>query len=166
MTWAAIPGFDPFQVNEDGEVRRPGRVGLVNGRPVGKPPKLVAQAVNEDGYREVRLHGRRALVHVLVARAFLGPPPSPKHVVDHKNGLRSDARLSNLRYLTGTENTQAGLSAKLDHRRAERIRRRYGKETQADIAAAEGVSQQTVSRVVRGKAWKDGTRADGAGGDQ
>lgn len=42
-------------------------------------------------------------VHILVAHAFLGPPP-PNHEIDHINGDASDNQLSNLRYVSHQQN--------------------------------------------------------------
>lgn len=43
-------------------------------------------------------------VHVLVAHAFLGPPPTPQHEVAHLNGDRGNPALYNLAWKTRTEN--------------------------------------------------------------
>lgn len=50
------------------------------------------------------------LIHVLVAYAFLGPKPSPRHVVDHIDGNKRNNAISNLRYLTPSENVLAGIA--------------------------------------------------------
>ena len=42
-------------------------------------------------------------IHDLVLRAFVGPPPSPLHTVDHKDRDRSNNHLSNLRWATKKE---------------------------------------------------------------
>ena len=45
------------------------------------------------------------LVHRLVARAFLGPPPSLKHTqINHKDGDRGNNSVANLEYVTPSEN--------------------------------------------------------------
>lgn len=43
-------------------------------------------------------------VHRIVAFAFLGPPPTPQHVVDHIDTNRRNNRPQNLRWLTRLEN--------------------------------------------------------------
>ena len=44
-------------------------------------------------------------VHRLVARAFLGPPPSPKHTqINHKDGDEGNNSVANLEYVTPSEN--------------------------------------------------------------
>jgi hypothetical protein len=150
--WRAVPGVPGYEVSAEGQVRELGKVVMVNGRPVGKPARIVAVTPTEGGYEKVSLSGRPWLLHVLVALVWIGPPPAGM-VVDHINGIRSDNRAANLRYLTQKRNVQVGKASKLDEQRAARIRAKYGTKTQAEIAAEEGVSQQQVSKVQRGKAW-------------
>lgn len=49
-------------------------------------------------------HKRQWQVHQLVARAFLGPKPSPKHEVCHNDGDHLNNRPGNLRWGTKSEN--------------------------------------------------------------
>lgn len=67
---------------------------------------------DRDGYHMVLLNidGKRVYraSHRLVALAFHGEKPTPKHQVNHKNGVRSDNRPKNLEYLTSRENTLHG----------------------------------------------------------
>jgi hypothetical protein len=42
-------------------------------------------------------------VHTLIALAFIGPPPTSIHTVQHKNGINNDNRITNLRYITPAE---------------------------------------------------------------
>ena len=54
-------------------------------------------------YASVSVAGRQRYVHVLVARGFLGPCPSPRHTVDHINNNPRDNRVANLRWFTPEE---------------------------------------------------------------
>ncbi|CAL1144780.1 unnamed protein product [Cladocopium goreaui] len=48
---------------------------------------------------------RNVFVHRLVARAFLGPPPTSEHnQINHKDGIKSNNAISNLEYVTPAEN--------------------------------------------------------------
>jgi NUMOD4 motif/HNH endonuclease len=44
------------------------------------------------------------MVHRLVAAAFIGPRPTPKHQINHISGNRFNNRASNLEYCTCSEN--------------------------------------------------------------
>ncbi len=52
------------------------------------------------GYMHIGSH----VVHRIVAFAFLGSPPSEKHVVDHIDTNRSNNRAENLRWVTRLDN--------------------------------------------------------------
>ena len=64
---------------------------------------------NKSGYWTVSLHKDKKqhiyLVHRLVAEAFI-PNPENKSQVNHKNGIRSDARAENLEWVTPQENVR------------------------------------------------------------
>ena len=58
------------------------------------------------GYRRVHVLGHKTLVHRLVARAFLGPPPSQAAwQVNHIDGNRNNNRIDNLEWVSQSENT-------------------------------------------------------------
>lgn len=107
-------------------------------------------------------------IHRLVLAAFVGPLPSTKHQVNHKNGNRSDNRIENLEYATPSENqahawrtlnrvSRPGSkhhNAKLTEAVVIEIRLRYeAGEKQKDIAAEFGVSRPTISEVCTRKLW-------------
>lgn len=56
---------------------------------------------DKTGYMEIA----SVRVHRIVATAFHGDPPTPKHVVDHIDTNRRNNRPENLRWLTRLENT-------------------------------------------------------------
>ena len=55
---------------------------------------------NQKGYTRIRSEA----VHRIVATAFLGPAPTPSHVVDHIDTNRQNNRPENLRWVTRFEN--------------------------------------------------------------
>jgi hypothetical protein len=129
--------------------------------------------LNSEGYLHVQLwwKGRRQgfKVHRLVAAAFLGPCPAGKEC-NHKDGNRTNAALSNLEYVTQSENTlhsyrvlgrKPAPSYGEEHGRAklkeeqvfEIIRRYKGGERQTALASHYDVSQTLVSQIVSGQTW-------------
>lgn len=70
--------------------------------------------IDRYGYPQVLLNvdGKRLprASHRLVALAFIGKPPTSKHQVNHKNGVRSDNRPENLEWVTSRENTLHGFA--------------------------------------------------------
>jgi hypothetical protein len=63
---------------------------------------IISQRHNKQNYTETNLQFR---THRLVAQAFLGPPPTLQHTVDHINRKRDDNRVENLRWATSLEQT-------------------------------------------------------------
>lgn len=99
-TWKEIhDGF--YEISDMGNVKRakPGVATFV-----GRPVQPVSSAT---GYMQVHLGGsskRRAYVHHLVMEAFVSGRPNGM-VVNHKDGDKQNNRLSNLEYITPTENS-------------------------------------------------------------
>lgn len=111
-SWRPCPGFESFyDVSDLGRVRRsaPG----TNTEP-GRIVKVVAR---HDGYLQVHLTAGPArsskAVHCLVALAFLGPRPFPGAQVNHKDGDKPNCRLTNLEYVSASENVRHAISTGL-----------------------------------------------------
>ena len=165
--WKKIPGYPGYDVSNRGRVRS--YKGVNQNAPMRERPRLMKQRTpKSDGYPRVTLQNKDdkkvvRQVHLLVARAFLGPAKG--RVVLHKNGRRNNPRLSNLRYGThqvnmddkyihgthgmGERNTQALLS----ERERNKILRLKGEMTQQEIAEEYGISRQAVSDIHRGITW-------------
>ena len=97
-TWKPITDFPCYEVSDLGGVRRI----WANGRPAALSP-----CSHKSGYLKVTLRRNpdqfTALVHRLVASAFIGPI-DPLMQVNHRNGDKTDNRLSNLELVTNGEN--------------------------------------------------------------
>lgn len=153
--WLPVVGHEGYLVSEQGDVYS------------HYSHRLLAGSVGRGGYRSVWLKGRQhALVHRLVIEAFVGPPPSDKHMVAHGNGIPSDNRLENLRWATGAENSADAKAhgtaprgerhgmAKLTPYQVRLIRllRRDGWQVES-VAQHFGIAKSTVSEIARGDRW-------------
>jgi hypothetical protein len=132
----------PLDVRENGEVFFEGRKCSTRRSP--------------RGYQEVRLP-----LHRLVAHAFHGPPPTPKHICHHKDGNPHHNSAENLCWLTQAENTRkyfAGRPRKLTHKQiADIMAKRPGPNvTLMDLANSFGVSYSCVRAIRSGVNWKKG----------
>jgi hypothetical protein len=169
--WEDVVGYEGvYQVSDYGRVRRaaPG--------PGTWPGRVLKPGRAGRGYLTVdlSLDGRieRMYVHRLVAEAFFGPAPSPKHEVNHKNGVIDDNRVENLEWVTPSENQlhacrilgrknpgfrgEAHSQVKLTRRQVRSIRRLYEthKYTKAELGRMFGVTQENIGHIVRRKTWR------------
>ena len=153
--WKAIAEFPAYEVSDDGLVRRNGRT--LKPRVVGK------------GYYRVQLcrNNKRKFCAIsrLVAQAFL--PPSDRPCVAHGNGIKTDNRVSNLRWATHKENdddkTRHGTRLIGDthpHRKLSAadipiIRARLAKgEGCRSIGCDFGVSRVAICHIKAGRNWR------------
>jgi hypothetical protein len=159
--WRVISRDPGYEVSSKGRVRNV-RTG-----------KLLACWYAGAGYLYVHLWRSRIKtgVHRLVAFAFLGDPPSPRHEVAHNDGNPENNCSSNLRWATHAEN-QADMrkhgtgyyhgwrgethpTAKLSNHQVSEIRRRCheGNATRKAMAAEFGVSRATIDQIMQGRTW-------------
>ena len=108
--WRPIPGYEgSYEVSDHGNVRSVDRyVNYKTGQRIlhrGKILKL--QHFQTTGYPYVNLWKNNTCaprtIHSLVMETFVGPREKGTEVC-HNNGVRTDNRLTNLRYGTSTEN--------------------------------------------------------------
>lgn len=161
--WRPIAGWEGlYQISSHGRIRSLARtVTTKNGQ--RKPVReRIMKPYHRDRYAKVLLSrdGEQtdALMHVLVAEAFLGPKPDGLEV-NHKNRDTHDNRVANLEYITHAENLQHAHRsghpiAKLTPDDVRAIRRRYAKgERIAHLAREHGVRWETINNVLRKRTW-------------
>lgn len=164
-TWLPVVGFEGcYDVSSDGQVRRCGAA-----RPL-------AQQILK-GYKAAHLwrDGRRTrcAVHALVAAAFIGVKPDG-HEINHLDGDRGNNRVSNLEYVTRSQNIQHAMRVIGSYRGSGHVNARLTIAAVIDIktncphrmvdyqafAVKYNVSPFTVKGIVDGAAWRH-IHADG-----
>lgn len=111
--WKDIPGYEGYyQVSDLGRVCSLDRIVVKsNGVSLNLKGKVLIGTILKTGYIKINLYvgskEKQFLVHQLVAMAFLNhmPDGTNKIVVDHKDNIRTNNRLSNLQLITNRENS-------------------------------------------------------------
>lgn len=108
-SWKPVPGYEGlYEVSDRGRVRSLTRTIPHLGGSRVQVGRVLRTRVRPDGHFDVWLsvagNGRRCLVHVLVATAFLGASPGPEYEVCHNDGVGTHNDLTNLRWDTHSEN--------------------------------------------------------------
>jgi hypothetical protein len=107
--WAPVPSHADCEVSTLGRVRSLDRVVVEkSGRRRWQKGRILKQPLNSGGYPTVGLPGRSVKVHLLGARTFLGECPAGLEVC-HRDDVKSDSRLFQLRYDTHAANMQDAL---------------------------------------------------------
>jgi len=100
--WKTIKNHQDYAVSNHGRVKR-----ITNGvwPSQAKKGKILKQTTGSHRYYYLNL-GRKGggkLVHALVCKTFKGKRPSPNHVCNHKDGDKKNNRLTNLEWVTKSE---------------------------------------------------------------
>lgn len=163
--WKPIPGYESrYEVSNMGRVRS-----FVTGTGSrGAVHYLREDSHTKYGHRRVTLSMNRKtekfLVHRLVALAFIGPPPTPKHVVNHIDFCPANNRWDNLEWVTMQGNADHSRGR---HRRGEThgmcrltednvktIRELYANGTNRNVIAKQfGITHQHCTRIVNHEVW-------------
>jgi hypothetical protein len=116
--WKQVPGYEGSY--EISSLSRPRSLKTYHGRTFGHILRVSPMA---GGYLKVTLSKNAKLrtwaIHILVARAFLGPPPEGKEV-NHIDGNKLNNRADNLEYVTRKKNVEHAVAHGLTPSSAQR----------------------------------------------
>lgn len=167
--WKPVVGYEGlYEVSDQGRVKR------VKTTTSTRAGRLIG-GINNHGYAMVTLckNGRLEYmaIHRAVMRAFVGPCAIGTQV-DHVNGVKTDNRLSNLEYVSPSENTrrsyalgfsrgkrgQENSRAKLSNRKAKSLKLKCvadkSRGSLGRLAKKYNVSPSLVCAIRNGRAWQ------------
>jgi hypothetical protein len=168
--WRDVAGYEGrYQVSSLGRVKSLDRVVRTkDGRLFSLRGIVLRDSPGTHGYPMLDLskngQRKRIGVHIIVARAFIGPTP-PGQEVRHQDGDRLNRRADNLEYGTrsqnqldrnrhGTDNRgERNGNARVTIAQVKEIRSLCGSIPQHEIARLYGISQQTISGIATRKRW-------------
>lgn len=152
-----IKGFEElYSINEEGVVKSVGR----NGN--GFKEHIMTSSTDSDGYKVVKLRNKNKVItkkiHRMVAEVFLDNPDN-KPQINHKDGNKANNHISNLEWVTASENIRHakdhGLQCECPNRVKVAQKTRAGQviATYQSLKAAEietGIHWTGISAVIRG----------------
>ena len=164
VQWRPIPDLPAYEINEFGDVRR------LTEAVTRRKGHVVRGHTTSQGYRKYKLatpEGKRQFwAHRLVARAFIGPPPSRDHVIAHRDGNRLNNHYTNLRWATVAENNadtalhgslkgENNGRARLTMKQVAEARRKYSGRhgEQSSLAREYGMSPSAMRSILIGEHW-------------
>ena len=108
--WKTIKGYENYyQISNQGRVKSVTRFVNDNNGVVLLKSKILNPMMNEKGYLRIGLsknnQRKYKRIHRLVAEAFI-PNPDNKPQINHKNGIKTDNRVSNLDWVSISENVK------------------------------------------------------------
>lgn len=161
--WKTIPEYEDYEVSNLGRVKSHKKWND------GKQERFLKPKLENTGYLKICLNKNNKTkyfyIHRLVLLCFIG---KNKFSVNHKNGIKTDNKLTNLEYATHSENMkhsfkmglhnlkgEKNTQAKLNGNQVVKIRKMYKtkKYYQRDIAKIFKVDRKTISDIVLYKSW-------------
>lgn len=176
-TWKDLPGWEGYYA-----VSTEGRVKRLAGSPRCKVDRVLKLMPNPRGYLTVSpvrqgWKQRPMMAHRLVLETFCDRP-TPKHLPNHINGIKTDNRLENLEWVTHAQNIQHAYDTGL-HRKYKGSEASAAKLNEADVVAIlarvakrdyrkaicadYGIALKTLDQIVSGNNWRHVARPDMSG---
>ena len=167
--WKDVVGYEGlYQVSNMGNVRSYPKI-----TKAGFPNKIKGKVLKTTmgfSYLYVQLCKQNVKVlsnHILVAKVFC-ENPNNKPFVNHKNGIKTDNRATNLEWVTASENSQHAImigltpigedknNAKLKNDDVRAIRKEYDRKIGSvlKIAKKYGVKKDVIKDILRGKTYR------------
>ena len=166
--WKTVKGFENYEISNLGRLK----VNLKYRKYRDYQHKILNPSLDKDGYKRTILTSfdkirKNKLIHRLVAIAFIDNPLK-KPCVNHINGVKTDNTLSNLDWVTVSENNKHAIKiglagqvggekhhmAKLKECDVVLIKELYKLgTTQSLISKRFDISQTQISRIVNNKRW-------------
>lgn len=141
--WRLVAGTEDYYISNMGRFRR------------GNSLRKIS--IDSEGYGRCNIGKKKLRVHRLVAEAFI-PNPDNLPVVDHLDANKSNNIVTNLRWCTQQENTQAACDMGLGNTNRKTLVIGIDKDlhgylfaNQKDAADKTGVPQKAISKIVLGK---------------
>lgn len=153
-TWALIEGTSKYEVSNFGQVRN------------ATTKRILKPATGRGGYLWIVLYFKPCVqtpkyIHRLVACAFIANKENKKEV-NHKNGIKDDNSVTNLEWMTPSENAKHAFASglknnvcKLSSFDVTEIRKIYksGGISHQKIGESFGVTASAVGLIIRGQRW-------------
>jgi len=171
IVYREVPGFAAYRVGNDGSLWSRWK------RKRGGPGQIISDRwtklgcwIDDNGYHTAILYApgvkRRVFLHVIVLEVFVGPCPDGMECA-HDNGVRSDCRLSNLRWDTHKNNIadkrkhgtwqqgESHGSSVLNESKVREIRRRRKLgESPSSLSREFGVKPSSIGNICAMRSWK------------
>lgn len=163
--WLDVDGYENFyQVSNLGRVKSLERIINKNGRCCSIVKcKILLQSIDEDGYLHVTLSRNskvsRKIVHRLVGFHFIDNPEN-KPQINHKKGIKTDNRATELEWSTTQENIRHALNTGLRHTKItednvlEIRQMRLDGMSYKEIGEKFLVANSVIRRILIGESWR------------